>query len=103
MRKIMRQGDVLIVEVTEIPQEAKKTQEGTVILAYGEVTGHMHQIQNPGAVMYAVNENLRFIKLEEDVELRHEEHSPIHLPSGNYQIIQQREKSLEGIVRAVAD
>lgn len=42
---IVRQGDVLLIKVTELPAEAKDiTPEGDVILAYGEQTGHCHRI-----------------------------------------------------------
>lgn len=55
MRRMLRQGDVLLVEVTEeIPAEAKKVERdhGRVVLAYGEATGHAHAIPHPGATLY---------------------------------------------------
>jgi hypothetical protein len=90
-RKQYRQGDVYLIEVSEIPAEAKETQREEVILAYGEATGHSHKIVHPGAAMRAVDENLRFIRLEEAAELQHEEHAVIKLPAGNFQVITQRQ------------
>lgn len=98
-RKMYRQGDVLIVEVTDSIQ-GKEVQriDGEIVLAYGEATGHHHHIPKvfKGATLYAVNENLRMLKVEEKVELKHEEHGVIKLPPATYQIIQQRENTALG-------
>lgn len=97
MRKMYRQGDVLVVEVTEeIKGKEIPRVNGEVVLAYGEATGHRHHIANKGATLFAVNENLRMLKVEEEVELRHEEHAVIKLPPANYQVIQQRENTALG-------
>lgn len=90
-----RQGDIFIIEVTEeVPQDAKieERNQGRIVLAYGEVTGHAHAIHSKAATLFAVNENLRLLKTEEEVELVHEEHSTINLPAKKtFQIIRQRE------------
>ena len=79
----MRQGDVLIVEVTEIPQEAKKTQEGTVILAYGEVTGHHHTVYADKKTL-KVREvgGITYIALTIPAPLKHQEHKTLEIPMG---------------------
>ena len=43
---MIRQGDVLIVPVEEIPAtvEAVERENGCIILAHGEATGHAHKI-----------------------------------------------------------
>lgn len=94
MQKQYRQGDVFLIEVSEDPKgkEVERIND-EIVLAYGEATGHHHHIPNKGAVLYAVNENLRILKVEEEVELRHEEHEAIKLPPGNFQVIQQRENT----------
>ncbi len=98
-----RQGDVLIIEVTEaIPNEAKVIEKDTLTLALGEATGHSHTIASPGAIMYAVKENIRLMNLQEAAELVHQEHAPIKLPAGNYQIIRQVEYTPQRVVN-VAD
>lgn len=100
-----RQGDVLIIPVKSIPESAAEMQRdnGRVILAYGEVTGHAHAIKHTSAVMLADNDN-RYLRLVEEVPLIHEEHNTINLPAGNYRIVIQREWSLEdGMIRPVLD
>lgn len=93
-RFIARQGDVLILVVTDkIPEEAKKVERdnGKIVLAYGEATGHTHAIVAKGAILYAVNENLRMLQTEEAAELVHEEHATINLPAKTtFQIIRQK-------------
>jgi len=101
-----RQGDIFIIEVNEdIPSNAKIEDRDNerIVLAYGEVTGHAHAIHNKGATLYALENNLRLLRTEEDVELVHEEHSTIQLPANKtFQIIRQRIYTPERIV-TVAD
>lgn len=91
---IVRQGDVLLRRVDAIPAEAKPVarDNGRVILAYGEVTGHAHQIADPdSAVLLSVAERATFLRLTKKAQLVHEEHAPIDLAPGAYEVIHQRE------------
>lgn len=101
-----RQGDVLIERVDAIPESAKKTivarDNGRVILAYGEVTGHAHAITEEHVTMVEVDEAIRYLDVQMEAFLRHEEHAPIALPPGIYKVTRQREYSPEAI-RNVAD
>ena len=125
-----RQGDVLIVRVDSLPDNAKERtrDNGRVILAYGEVTGHCHQIDNPDAAMlfdldlsatpqanarraaYAgITEPvdpsvdlLTFLTVDKLSQLVHDEHAAITLEPGTYQVIRQVEYTPEAI-RNVAD
>lgn len=104
---LYRQGDVLIRRLSRLPKGSKavKTQ-GRIVLAYGEVTGHAHAIADPGVAEFSL-ENAgaavrRFLKVVSEAHVRHEEHAPIALPPGLYEIVQQREYSPEAI-RNVAD
>jgi hypothetical protein len=108
-QQIYRQGDVLLVRVDAIPQDATPCELAgdDVVLAYGEVTGHAHKLEAKtvkpfakGAVWSADAE--RFIQALDGATLRHEEHSAVVLPPGNYRVIQQREYTPEEI-RRVAD
>lgn len=104
---IYRQGDVLIRRVEKIPANAKPKDRdaGRVILAYGEVTGHAHQIADPdakGAVLLSVSESATFLRLTKKAQLVHEEHATIDLPAGDYQVVHQREYTIFG-ERAVLD
>jgi len=98
--KLFRQGDVLIREVKEIPEGAKKIprDNGRVVLAYGEVTGHSHAIMDP-SVNFVVNEATlqRYLDVPKRSALNHEEHDEIQLPKGKYEVVIQREWKREGI------
>lgn len=106
---MIRQGDVMIVAAGSIPGDSVEVarDKGRVILAYGEVTGHAHALVEDG-VKLLTNERLteRFLQVLEEggAILRHEEHTHIVIPPGNYKVIQQREHDLaSGEVRNVAD
>ena len=101
---LMRQGDVGLQRVSSMPDGMKEIplDKGRVILAYGEVTGHAHAIADtPKAKLWDAGAE-RFLQVLEHTSLRHEEHAPIDLEPGIYQVIQQREYSPEEI-RRVAD
>jgi hypothetical protein len=102
MSKLYRQGDVLIREITEIPNNLSKVprDQGRVVLAYGEVTGHAHAITDPAVQMLAsdiedITRAFLMVESETPVELRHEEHDTITLPPGNYEVRRQREYAPE--------
>lgn len=90
---LVRQGDVVLVAVTEIPADAMAMERdrGRVVLAYGEVTGHAHALTESGVTMLkAANQDV-FLRVVEPASLRHEEHSRIDVPPGLYQVVRQRE------------
>lgn len=101
-----RQGDVLIRRInTTIPSGLKPVprDNGRVVLAYGEVTGHAHAITDPSVGLYAqdITDLTRaFMEITGDtpVELRHEEHSTIVLEPGVYEVKRQREYAPEAPV-----
>ncbi len=109
MKKPMfRQGDVGLQLVDALPEGATQAKvEGRIVLAYGEVTGHAHAIYGDELALIdsmpvtkakqwdAGAE--RFIQVIETVNLQHEEHAPITLTPGLYQVIQQREYHPEAI------
>ncbi len=113
----VRQGDVL---VNPIPARRKKREavlvpldNGRVVLAYGEVTGHAHAIAPaindaeleraiPPAVLEEHADGTRTLIIARSCELRHEEHATIALAPGGYQVINQREYA-PGAIRQVAD
>lgn len=105
--KIYRQGDVMIRQVAKLPKDATEVQtKGRIVLAYGEVTGHAHAITEREAKEYTMAEAAgavrRFLKVVSEATVRHEEHAPIPLPPGVYEIVQQREYHPEEL-RNVAD
>lgn len=105
--KMFRQGDVMIREVAAVPSGAKEVKTtDRIVLAYGEVTGHAHAIAPGEATEHSLADAAgivrRFLKVVSEATVRHEEHAPIPLPAGVYEIVQQREYTPEAI-RNVAD
>jgi hypothetical protein len=96
---MFRQGDVLIRPVAGIPDGLKKVplDKGRVILAYGEVTGHAHAVVGDVEFLAADLEDLeqRFLRVEAEAQVVHEEHGTITLPPGNYEVSRQREHAPE--------
>jgi len=94
---IYRQGDVLIMRVDESPDDfgertAVQRDEGRIVLAYGEVTGHAHAIADDHATLWLLPDDDRLLTVEgADVALRHEEHATIVIPPGTYRVRRQRE------------
>ena len=103
--KMFRQGDVMIVEVerTESTLAQVDRENGRIVLAHGEVTGHAHAIASSDAMLFMDAKTLdRYLDVKAPVTLDHEEHSRIELPSGFYRVTIQREYRPEGI-RKVLD
>jgi hypothetical protein len=89
--KKLQQGDVIIRSIEKIPDGVKqvsKTVRGFV-LAEGEATGHAHVIEDD-IEMYE-KDGVLFIKAHRPVTVKHEEHKPIRLEKGNYEIGYVRE------------
>ena len=91
-----RQGDVLIKRLGNFGQfgELKSTgrdDQDRIVLAYGEVTGHAHAIHDPGVIAYQMGEMTLLEVPETGASIIHEEHDPIELPSGRYEVTRQRE------------
>lgn len=84
MRKICRQGDILLVEVSKVPENVKKTDN---VLARGEITGHSHRMAGDQIQVLQGDDQLFVSGIG---ELIHEEHDAIPI-DGNYQVIRQRE------------
>lgn len=105
---MFRQGDVLILKVNNFDKsqivKAIDRDKGGVVLAYGEVTGHSHQIREDAATLFSLanQDNDRLLTVSETVNLVHEEHSTIVLEPGDYLIRKQREY-IPNDVRLVAD
>lgn len=102
MNKHYRQGDVLLVKVDCVPNdaEAEKIADKQIVLAHGEVTGHSHRISAEHASAYQW-EGDRLIKVQEPTDLVHEEHSSINLDPGVYKVVIQREYTPSAIRKVV--
>lgn len=100
---MMRQGDVLLIKAKKMPKGAVKQGDSSkkrVVLAYGEATGHAHAIYDAGAELLAANDE-RYLKITDPVDLRHEEHDPVHLDAGIYKVVDQYEYTPKEIRRVI--
>src|SRR6185437_9503870 len=98
------QGDVLITQIKALPDGSFAPidrDNGRIVLAYGEVTGHSHAILDRDVELLVAPQrskedellNVRFLRImnASGVDVVHEEHATIHLEPGLYEIRQQRE------------
>lgn len=105
MRQV-RQGDVLIVPVDEIPDGAVVVppEQGRVILARGEATGHHHSFAaGAGTTLLESPTGERFVRVEVEDGLEHQEHDTIPVLPGTGRVIRQREYDDSEEFRRVAD
>lgn len=100
MRVKYQQGDVIITKLDDNDELGTTSQNDKVeqctnksaILAYGEVTGHMHQIKPVPDVLVTTitgqykDEPHSFSIEGGSVVLTHEEHNPVELPAGKYKV-----------------
>ena len=97
MSAMYRQGDVLIRRVADIPVEAIRVDNvGRIVLAHGEAAGHAHAVDADYACEFSLEAANgtphRFLEvLDQGAIVTHEEHAPISLPAGLYEIVRQRE------------
>lgn len=93
----------MLVRVERIPAglAPQAAEQGRVILAHGELTGHHHSVDAVCAQLLGSGPD-RFLEVHADTELLHQEHAGIPVEAGLYRVVQQREYAPEGI-RNVAD
>ena len=96
--RIIRQGDVLLKEIKEMPKGLKNKNR---TLAYGEITGHHHTLEQ-GFVFEDLNKN-QFCDLEQDTVLEHQDHAHVTIPKGKYAVVIQREYDIMQGIRQVMD
>ena len=100
MRKALRQGDILLLPVSEVRGERIQPVNGGYIIAEGEQTGHHHSVvEGPNVAVFRDRDSL-FV--QSDTKLVHQEHGELQL-SGSYEVVQQRRASSfeERVMRAV--
>lgn len=79
---LLQQGDVILKKVSSI----KGTKLNHLTLAKGEKTGHHHSITEGEADLYEEN-GILYLHIEsENATLTHQEHNPIVIDKGDYQI-----------------
>jgi hypothetical protein len=100
--RMARQGDVLLLAIAALPAEPLlevAREEGRVVLAHGELTGHAHAFEEADATLLRRegSEDL-FLRLDRECALRYEEHAPIVVPGGLYRVVRQREYRPGGVI-----
>ncbi|RMF66331.1 MAG: hypothetical protein D6742_10240 [Cyanobacteria bacterium J069] len=96
--KPIRQGDVILSYLSPAettPELARKLEKVRKLphltLAEGEVTGHRHRIAEGDAELYE-RDGTRYLYVRSPIaNLVHEEHGPIEIPQGFWQVRIQRE------------
>lgn len=86
MSKMYRQGDVLVRKIEKLPKRVMKLE--TDIIVMGEATGHAHRIEH--GTLFRSGSTM-FIQADAGAVLVHEEHAPIELEPGIYEVVRQRE------------
>lgn len=88
------QGDLLFTKVDSLPKgEAKQVKAGErFILALGEATGHHHSFVAPKGGSTVIDEGqVTYMTLDELTSVTHQEHAPVELSPGTWQVVRQRE------------
>ena len=102
---MFRQGDVWIEEVKSVAANVTPVarENGLLVLAHGEVTGHMHAIAEMDAELFVEKDGTLYLRAPSGCTVTHQEHAPITLPAGKaYRVVRQREYT-GGMVQRVLD
>ena len=87
---MFRQGDLLLVKVDRVRGYEEAVEGNRVVLALGEVTGHAHVLEAPRIRAFN-HHGMRFLQVEGEGRVVHEEHAGIAIPAGAYFVVTQRE------------
>lgn len=110
-RNVIRQGDLLLIPVATLPedyvQHVTRRMTSGAIIGHGETSGHQHVIDK---VQWIVPDGTTdgdlwdfaetgkqpagmpvFVFADEPTELTHEEHAPLPVEPGAYQVVRQQE------------
>src|SRR3990167_9316922 len=81
-----QQGDIVLRMITKIPAAAKtvKRTKRVYILAEGEATGHCHVITKE--IELFEKDGVLYITNEKSVVVEHEEHQPVTLEPGTWEV-----------------
>ncbi len=104
MEKYLRHGDVPIrrIETTSLQKLPDGLKPIGQTLAYGEVTGHHHSMRGSAQVLQLekpieleiAGEQMqvqKFLHVDQDAILEHQEHKTIQVPKGDYIILEERQ------------
>ena len=68
--------------------------DGRLVLAHGEATGHAHVLEGEAELLAADLDEMqeRFLRVEAESSLLHDEHATVAVPPGIYRVVRQRER-----------
>lgn len=100
---LYRQGDILFIRVAALPQKACVKRDNVV--AEGELTGHLHRLEGAAELLEEIGTGTLYVNAAGEGRVTHDEHAPLALPAGAYEVRRQREYAGEGerAYRVVAD
>ena len=103
-----RQGDVLLIPCNALPRWARPLAPpgGVVVLAHGEVTGHAHTMMAERVRYFREDGSGRgFIQVHGGgpAALQHQEHAPVLVEPGLYEVRRQREYRPRTAVSFIVD
>lgn len=111
--RIVRQGDMLLIKVDAAPSgHVRKPAPQGATIGYGEISGHHHTIADVEWLVapettaedlhqFAMGNRQElpvFVVASEPTTLTHQEHAPIALDAGVWQVVRQREYAPGAIV-----
>ncbi len=107
-RKVIRQGDVMLVPIAELPKNLHPApdENGRIIIAHGEVTGHHHSFAMSDRIAMFREDGSGgglFLMAQGPVALEHQEHETIPVAPGAWEVRRQRTVTSTGASMRVAD
>lgn len=89
VKNTAQQGDVLLKRISKLPSGTKmvikNNNRNEMVLAEGETTGHYHGICEDTSCLIEI-EGKRYLNLKKPATLNHQEHNPITLDPGIWQV-----------------
>lgn len=107
-RKIIRQGDVMLVPISALPTGLQQVppEDDRLVLAHGEVTGHHHSFAMSDRVSLFREDGSGgglFMLAQGPVNLEHQEHTAVPVAPGAWEVRRQRTVTSVGTSRMVVD
>ena len=94
-----RQGDLLLIYLDKLPKGLKK--KNNKVLVHSDSTQHDHTLVK--GTVYTKGEKI-YINVPKDTQIVHtEEHAPVNVPSGVYEVRRQVQHAIGDMVELVVD
>lgn len=91
---IYRNGDFCFRGIETLPKKLIKQKDKVV--GWGEVTGHSHRFSVDAPVtLFLADDKKRYMEVLSPSIISHEEHHPLTILPGKYEIISEKEYSYE--------